>query len=256
MFGRRKCSPREQVLAGQLVGSSLICQRFWQLTFRLRCSKNKNPDLNYKDKRWKEYEYIDVETAALQVCHAKSQWSKSAQILGKIVVRFSRKKGLYTFLDWWYWCIGVCRSGSSTNQRVHSLISLALAPCLHGCINNSHYLDDCPVAGRGGVSLNDISWLVIWITLTISLRCNVLLGSGVHRLSEGQGRKEGHFSASFGSQEGTLMRVLAPKRAVYHVLTSQGGSLVCFANKEGSLTHFFGSKEGTLVHALAPRRAL
>ena len=46
-------------------------------------------------------------------------------------------------------------------------------------------------------------------------------------------------------KKGTLARVLAPKRAVYHVLTSQGGSLLCFANQEG-----------TLAHVLAPRRAL
>ena len=49
----------------------------------------------------------------------------------------------------------------------------------------------------------------------------------------------------FGSQEGTLVRVLAPKRAAYHVLTSQGGSLVCFATKR-ALWHAF----------LAPRKAL
>ena len=65
--------------------------------------------------------------------------------------------------------------------------------------------------------------------------------SGVHRLFEGQGWKEGHFSMCFGPQEGTLALVFAPKRAVYCVLTSQGGSLVCFANKEGTLARFFGS---------------
>ena len=32
---------------------------------------------------------------------------------------------------------------------------------------------------------------------------------------------------------------LPPKRAVYHVLTRQGGSLVCFANQEGTLAHVF-----------------
>ena len=42
-----------------------------------------------------------------------------------------------------------------------------------------------------------------------------------------------------GKKKGTLARVLAPKRAVYHVLTSQGGSLVCFAKQEGTLTCFF-----------------
>ena len=83
-----------------------------------------------------------------------------------------------------------------------------------------------------------------------------LTGSGVHSLFEGQEWKEGHFSTCFGSQEGTLVCVLAPKRAVYHVLTSQGGSLVCFANQEGTLARVFGSQEGTLVHILDPRRAL
>ena len=78
----------------------------------------------------------------------------------------------------------------------------------------------------------------------------------MHRLFEGQGWKEGHFSVHFGSQEGTLVRVLAPKRAVYHVLTSQRGSLVCFANQEGTLACFFGSQEGTLACVLAPKRAL
>ena len=51
-----------------------------------------------------------------------------------------------------------------------------------------------------------------------------------------------------GEKKGNLARVLAPKRAVYHVLTSQGGSLVCFANHEGTLACFFVSQEGTLVH--------
>ena len=79
------------------------------------------------------------------------------------------------------------------------------------------------------------------------------ISSGVHRLFEGQGRKEGHFSthfgsqegtlAHFGSQEGTLVCVLAPKRAVYHVLTSHGGSLICYANLEGTLACFFSSQE-------------
>ena len=37
--------------------------------------------------------------------------------------------------------------------------------------------------------------------------------SGIHRLFEGQGRKEGHFSNRFGSQEGTLARVFATQEA-------------------------------------------
>ena len=63
----------------------------------------------------------------------------------------------------------------------------------------------------------------------------------MHILFEGQGRKEGHFSARFDSKEGTLVHVLASKRAVYHVLTSQGGSFVCFVYQEGTLACFFGS---------------
>ena len=54
-----------------------------------------------------------------------------------------------------------------------------------------------------------------------------------------------HFLKSRGQTKGNLAHVLAPKRAVYHLLTSQGCSLVCFANHEG-----------TLAHVLAPRRAL
>ena len=65
----------------------------------------------------------------------------------------------------------------------------------------------------------------------------VLPCSCVHRLFEEQGRKEGHFSVRFGSQEGTLARIL----------TSQGGSLVCFANQAGTLACFFGSQEGILA---------
>ena len=59
-----------------------------------------------------------------------------------------------------------------------------------------------------------------------------------------------------GKKKGTLVCILAPKRAGYHVLTSQGGRLVCFANQEGILALFFGSQEGILAHVLAPRRAL
>ena len=68
------------------------------------------------------------------------------------------------------------------------------------------------------------------------------LSSDMHRLSEGQGQKEGHFSAFcfyFGSQEGTLACVFPPKRAVYHVLTSHGGNLVGFATQEGTLACIF-----------------
>ena len=68
--------------------------------------------------------------------------------------------------------------------------------------------------------------------------------------------RRGHFSVRFGSQEGTLARVLPPKRTVYLVLTSQGCSLVCFANQERTLARFFGSQEGILAHVLAPRRPL
>ena len=60
----------------------------------------------------------------------------------------------------------------------------------------------------------------------------------------------------FGSQDGTLAHVLAPKMAVYHVLTSQGCSLVCFANQEATLEHVLAPKR-TLWHTfLAPKKAL
>ena len=47
------------------------------------------------------------------------------------------------------------------------------------------------------------------------------------------------FLKARGKKKGTLAHVLAPKRAAYHVLTSQGGSLVCFANQEGTLARVF-----------------
>ena len=81
--------------------------------------------------------------------------------------------------------------------------------------------------------------------------------SGVRSVFEEQGRKEGHFSAYFGSREGSSAHVLASKRVVYHVLRSQRGILVCFANQECTLACFFGSQEGTLACVLkCPRRKL
>ena len=69
-----------------------------------------------------------------------------------------------------------------------------------------------------------------------------------------------------GGKKGTLASVLAPKRAVYHVLTSQGGNLVCFANQEGTLAHAlarrghfgmrFCSQEEIFACVLAPRSTL
>ena len=45
----------------------------------------------------------------------------------------------------------------------------------------------------------------VWLTL----KWLEMSTSGVHRLFEGQGRKEGHFSMCFGFQEGTLAHVFA-----------------------------------------------
>ena len=59
--------------------------------------------------------------------------------------------------------------------------------------------------------------------------------SGVRRLFERQGRKEGHFSMCFGSQE---------------------VSLSCFNQPRGQFSVLFGSHEGTLAHVLVPRRTL
>ena len=44
-----------------------------------------------------------------------------------------------------------------------------------------------------------------------------------------------HFSPQFGSQEGTLVHVLAPKRALYHDLISQGGTLACILTPKRTL---------------------
>ena len=41
-----------------------------------------------------------------------------------------------------------------------------------------------------------------------------------------------------GEKKGTLVRVLAPKRALYHVLTSQESSLVCFNQPRGQFSVF------------------
>ena len=51
------------------------------------------------------------------------------------------------------------------------------------------------------------------------------------------------------TEKGSLARVLAPKRTVYHVLTSQEGSLVSFANQEGTLVHILAPKR-TVYHVL------
>ena len=94
-----------------------------------------------------------------------------------------------------------------------------------------------------------------------------LRSSGVHRLFEGQGRKEGHFSVCFGSHEGTLTRVLAPERALQCAFwLPRGHFSMCFGSHEGTLKrvllprgHFsmrFGSQEGTLARVLAPKRAV
>ena len=55
---------------------------------------------------------------------------------------------------------------------------------------------------------------------------SALWNSGMHRLFDGQGQKEGHFSAIFGSQEGTLAQVLAPR----------AGSWTCFNQPRGQFT--------------------
>ena len=49
--------------------------------------------------------------------------------------------------------------------------------------------------------------------------------SGVHRLFEGEGWKEGHFIVRFGSQEGTLA----------HIFATQEGSLSCFNQAKGAI---------------------
>ena len=82
--------------------------------------------------------------------------------------------------------------------------------------------------------------------LHLRIILGILKASGVHRLFEGQGRKERHLSVRFCSQEGTFACVLSPKKALLHV----------FCLPRGHFSVCFGSQEGTLAHVLAPKRAL
>ena len=55
----------------------------------------------------------------------------------------------------------------------------------------------------------------------------------------------GHFSAHFGSQEGSLI-----------CFNQSRGQFSVLPTKRALWYAFFGSQEGTLAHVLAPRRAL
>ena len=75
--------------------------------------------------------------------------------------------------------------------------------------------DTCGCRMQGLARLHSgflLSLAFLWVPVSCSVACTDFL----------KGR---------GEKKGTLACVLAPKRAVYHVLTSQGGSLVCFATK-------------------------
>ena len=52
------------------------------------------------------------------------------------------------------------------------------------------------------------------------------------------------------TEEGTLGRILGPNRAVYHILTSQGGQFSVFCQARGHFSASFGSQEGTLARVL------
>ena len=57
-------------------------------------------------------------------------------------------------------------------------------------------------------------------------------------------------------KKGTLMRVLAPMRAVYHVFNQPRGQFSVFCLPRGHFNACLGSQEGTLMHVSAPKRAL
>ena len=80
--------------------------------------------------------------------------------------------------------------------------------------------------------------------------------SGVCRLLGGQGRKEGHFSACFGSKEGSLSCFNQPKGQFSVFCQPRGHYGMLFWLPGGHFNARFGSQEGTLAHILAPRRAL
>ena len=63
----------------------------------------------------------------------------------------------------------------------------------------------------------------------------------------------GHFSTRFGSQEGTLAHILAPKRELQHVFwLLRGHFSACFGSQEGSLS-CFNQPRGQLSVFCQPR---
>ena len=81
-------------------------------------------------------------------------------------------------------------------------------------------------------------------------------GSGVHRLFEGHGQKEGHFRVCFGSQEGTLARVFATQNGTWACFNQPWGQFSVFCQPRGHFSTQFGCQEGTLARILAPNRVL
>ena len=108
--------------------------------------------------------------------------------------------------------------------------------------SSSFVLQHCVYALVGFRHRNQTSWFGLKCRLWLT---SSGLNSGVHRLFEAQGRKEGHFSACFGSQEGSLSCFNQPR-----------GQFSVFCQPRGHFSMLFGSQEGTLVGVLAPKRAL
>ena len=72
------------------------------------------------------------------------------------------------------------------------------------------------------------------------------VGSGVHRLFEGQGQKE---------KKVHIQHVLATEKGTFaHVFATQEHSFACFANQEGTLARVWLPR-GHLSTRLAPKRA-
>ena len=80
--------------------------------------------------------------------------------------------------------------------------------------------------------------------------------SGLHRLFEGQGQKEGHFSMHFSSQKGSLSCFNQPWGQFSVFCQPRGHFDMLFRFPRVYFSTRFGSQERTLAQVLAPRRAL
>ena len=140
-----------------------------------------------------------------------------------------------------YWTVPLQRVEMINGRSIDVSLRTLLIPCLWiGCHHQVKHITVCCLTARrswvqillGQAFLCRVSMSSLWVSsrfssfpvyIRLTLQSVSLTGSlvgpqdlhtsGVHRLFEGQGRKEGHFSVCFGSQEGSLSHVLALTRA-------------------------------------------